>query len=160
MTSLGKIRINMLKNHWIWYQMGHILAKFHRPTHQQLWTWPLTKQWQQGRADLSAFRATLGFWGLQRSLAYVHGGFPKMGIPQMELFIMKHPIKMGWFGGTPILGTPLWSFCYWQPTQKNAEHIVAKEFHCHHLAIPTPPKPRKRAPKRTGCWYHCYHLGW
>ena len=98
-------------------------AKVHRPTHLQLWTWPLTKQWQQGRADLSAFRATLGFWGLQRSLAYVHGGFPKMGIPQMELFIMKHPIKVGWFGGTPILGTPLWSFCYWQPTQKNAEPL-------------------------------------
>ena len=34
-TSLGKIRINMLKNHWIWYQMGHIFGKIpstHTPT--------------------------------------------------------------------------------------------------------------------------------
>ena len=28
--------------------------------------------------------------------------FPKIGVPQNGWFIMKNPIKMGWFGGTPI----------------------------------------------------------
>ena len=31
-------------------------------------------------------------------------GFPKMGVPPNGWFIMENPIKMGWFGGTPILG--------------------------------------------------------
>ena len=30
--------------------------------------------------------------------------FPKIGIPQNGWFIMENPIKMGWFGGTPIFG--------------------------------------------------------
>ena len=30
--------------------------------------------------------------------------FPKIGVPQNGWFIMENPIKMGWFGGTPIFG--------------------------------------------------------
>ena len=32
--------------------------------------------------------------------------FPKIGEPQNGWFIMENPIKMGWFGGTPIFGNP------------------------------------------------------
>ena len=34
----------------------------------------------------------------------IFGGVPKIGVPQNGWFIMENPIKMGWFGGTPISG--------------------------------------------------------
>ena len=40
-------------------------------------------------------------WGLRRKNMWV---FPKIVVPQNGWFIMENPIKMRWFGGTPIFG--------------------------------------------------------
>ena len=53
--------------------------------------------------------------------------FPKIGAPQNGWFIMENPIKMGWFGGTPIFGNIhirnfkwrwfwFWRFCHFKLT--------------------------------------------
>ena len=44
---------------------------------------------------------TMGFWMILRYLGVSINGEPPIG-----WFIMENPIKNGWFGGTPISGTP------------------------------------------------------
>ena len=38
--------------------------------------------------------------------------FPKIGTPKWMVKIMENPIKMGWFGGSPIFGNTHISLCY------------------------------------------------
>ena len=52
------------------------------------------------RCYLVSFRECNRFFhGWMRWIGWTYGCFQKIGVPQIGWFIMKNPIKMGWFGG-------------------------------------------------------------